>query len=188
MPFLSTDDASLYYTVQGHGPHLVVLHHGHCSSHATWTSCAGGFAEALLLQCGDGAGGCSSGSKGKQCAGGDVDAAAAASGITLLMLDARGTGASKDKGGDSRYTIQQLAEDVLAVVKRAPEIPCAARGSRFTFVGHSMGSLVGLHLALHHTAHVAKLVMVAPPPITGAALRQKLPPGTPKPSFFGHGA
>ena len=70
-----------------------------------------------------------------------------------IVIDMRGTGQSdRPQGG---YTIEQMALDVLAVAD-------AAGLQRFTYVGHSMGGVVGMELALTHAARLDKLVLVAP--------------------------
>lgn len=78
-----------------------------------------------------------------------------------IVVDMRGTGQSdRAEGG---YTIARMALDVLAVAD-------AAGLERFTYVGHSMGGVVGYELALEHAARLDKLVLVAPAPADGMAV------------------
>lgn len=70
-----------------------------------------------------------------------------------IALDARGTGDSDRP--EHGYSIEQMALDVLAVAD-------AAGLERFTFVGHSMGGVVGMQLALGHGSRLDQLVLVCP--------------------------
>jgi pimeloyl-ACP methyl ester carboxylesterase len=79
-----------------------------------------------------------------------------------IVIDARGTGGSDRP--ESGYAIEQMASDVLAVAD-------GAGIERFTFVGHSMGGVVGMELGLAHASRLEKLVLVAP----GAADGMEVP-------------
>lgn len=72
-----------------------------------------------------------------------------------LCLDARGVGRSARPG--SGYTVEQWGADVLAVAD-------ALGVDTFTYVGHSMGGLVGYHLAQTEPARLDALVGVCSAP------------------------
>lgn len=100
MPFATVNGARLFYDVVGCGSRLVVLHHGHCSCHATFT--AVGFVDDLARAC--------------RCHATD---------ITCLLLDCRGAGQSEHVAGPETYTIAQLADDVTALVDAVFPARCA---------------------------------------------------------------
>ena len=75
-----------------------------------------------------------------------------------VVMDARGAGDS-DHSADG-YTVEQMARDVLAVAD-------AAGLETFTYVGHSMGGVIGFELGLEHAARLEKLVLVCPGPADG---------------------
>ena len=78
--------------------------------------------------------------------------------FTWAFTDLRGYGRSR--GREGAFTVLEGATDVLALAD--------ARGwGRFAIVGHSMSSLVALHLAQHHSERVAGVVVVTPPPPGG---------------------
>ncbi len=78
--------------------------------------------------------------------------------VTWAFVDLRGYGRSRGRTG--AFTVRECASDVLAVA--------GAHGwSRFAVVGHSMSSLVALHLAQHHADRIACAVAITPPPPTG---------------------
>ncbi len=80
-----------------------------------------------------------------------------------VALDARGAG---DSGRpEDGYTIEQMAADVVALAD-------ALDIDRFTFVGHSMGGVIGMELGLTHADRLDKLVLVAP----GSSEGSKVPP------------
>ena len=81
---------------------------------------------------------------------------------TILLLDCRGAGQSDKPSGASSYSIELLVEDTLLLVDRL-----FSPGQRFAMVGHSMGGLTSLALALSHPERVTHVVAVAPPPSTG---------------------
>lgn len=78
--------------------------------------------------------------------------------FTWAFTDLRGYGRSRGQMG--RYTVLEAAADVLAL---ADEL----RWSRFSVVGHSMSSLVAMHLGQRATDRVERLVLVTPPPPRG---------------------
>jgi 3-oxoadipate enol-lactonase/4-carboxymuconolactone decarboxylase len=65
----------------------------------------------------------------------------------VLRLDLRGHGASDTPA--SEYTMEQLADDVLATVPR----------ERFSYCGISIGGMIGLWLGAHHASRVERLVL-----------------------------
>ncbi|HKY37981.1 MAG TPA: alpha/beta hydrolase [Polyangiaceae bacterium] len=72
--------------------------------------------------------------------------------------DLRGYGRSR--GQRSAFTAEEGASDVLALAD-------ALGWQRFAIVGHSMSSLVALHLAQHASDRVARAVLITPPPPSG---------------------
>jgi pimeloyl-ACP methyl ester carboxylesterase len=82
-----------------------------------------------------------------------------------VSLDARGVGQSDRP--EHGYGIEQLASDVVGLVD-------ALGIDRFTYVGHSLGGLVGFELGLEHGARLERLVLVSPGPADGMALPAEL--------------
>ncbi len=74
------------------------------------------------------------------------------------IIDCRGAGDSGRPA--SGHTIEQYAADTLALAD-------ALGLERFTFVGHSMGGVVGMELGINHASRLEKLVLVAPAPADG---------------------
>ncbi len=75
-----------------------------------------------------------------------------------IVMDARGAG---DSGRpDSGYTIEQYADDVIGMADHLGL-------DRFTYVGHSMGGVIGMELGLRYADRLNKLVLVAPAPADG---------------------
>jgi pimeloyl-ACP methyl ester carboxylesterase len=82
-------------------------------------------------------------------------------GLRLVIPDSRGTGQSgKPTGG---YTLQGLAQDVLAVAD-------AAGAKRFTVVGHSMGGQLAQWVAAQEPSRVEALMLLNPVPAAGLPL------------------
>jgi non-heme chloroperoxidase len=82
-------------------------------------------------------------------------------GLRLVVPDGRGTGQSgKPTGG---YTLEGLAQDVLAVAD-------AAGAQRFTVVGHSMGGQLAQWVAAQVPSRVDALMLVNPVPAAGLPL------------------
>lgn len=78
--------------------------------------------------------------------------------FTWVFADLRGYGRSLAQTG--AFTVTEAAGDVLALA--------TANGfQKFAIVGHSMSTLVALHLAQHHGARVERAVVVTPPPPGG---------------------
>ncbi len=81
-----------------------------------------------------------------------------------ILMDCRGAG---DSGRPpSGHTIAQYAADVIAL---ADDLGL----DRFTFVGHSMGGVIGMELGINYGQRLSKLVLVAPAPADGV----QMPPG-----------
>jgi pimeloyl-ACP methyl ester carboxylesterase len=78
--------------------------------------------------------------------------------FTWIFADLRGYGRSRSLPGS--YTLGEAAADVL-------ELAASLDWPRFSLVGHSMSTLVGLHLAQHSPQHIERLVLLTPPPIAG---------------------
>ncbi|WP_164011005.1 alpha/beta fold hydrolase [Pyxidicoccus trucidator] len=82
-------------------------------------------------------------------------------GLRLIVPDGRGTGQSgKPTGG---YTLEGLAQDVLAVAD-------AAGAQRFTIVGHSMGGQLAQWVAAQVPSRVDAVMLVNPVPAAGLPL------------------
>ena len=78
--------------------------------------------------------------------------------FTWVFADLRGYGRSRGQAG--AHTVAEGAADVIALAD--------ARGfGRFTIVGHSMSSLVALHLAQQRPDRIESAVVVTPPPPAG---------------------
>ncbi len=77
-----------------------------------------------------------------------------------VVMDARGAGDSSHPADG--YTIEQYAADVVGMADNL-EL------DRFTYVGHSMGGVIGMELGLRHPDRLNKLVLVAPAPADGIA-------------------
>ncbi len=78
--------------------------------------------------------------------------------FTFAFADLRGYGRSRDRTG--AFTVTEGAGDVL-------ELADALQWSRFAVVGHSMSTLIALHLAQHHADRIERVVLLTPPPPTG---------------------
>jgi 3-oxoadipate enol-lactonase len=78
--------------------------------------------------------------------------------FTWAFTDLRGYGRSKGMSG--KFTVEEAAADVLAVAD-------ALSWKHFAIVGHSMSTLVALHLAQHHSSRLDRLALLTPPPPTG---------------------
>ena len=81
-----------------------------------------------------------------------------------ILMDCRGAGDSGRPA--SGHTIEQYAADVVALADPLGLV-------RFTFVGHSMGGVIGMELGINHGHRLNRLVLVAPAPADGV----QMPPG-----------
>jgi 3-oxoadipate enol-lactonase len=78
--------------------------------------------------------------------------------FAFAFTDLRGYGRSRGRAGS--FAVQEGAADVLALAD-------ALGWPRFAVVGHSMSTLVALHLAQHHADRISRAVVLTPPPPTG---------------------
>jgi pimeloyl-ACP methyl ester carboxylesterase len=79
-------------------------------------------------------------------------------GFTWAFADLRGYGRSMDRYGE--FTVAEAAADVVNLAD-------ALGWRRFAIVGHSMSSLVALHLAQHLPDRIDRAVVLTPPPPGG---------------------
>ncbi len=76
----------------------------------------------------------------------------------VVRMDCRGAG---DSGRPTTgHTIEQYAADAVAMMD-------SLGIDRFTYIGHSMGGVVGYELGLSHADRLDKLVLVTPAPADG---------------------
>lgn len=78
--------------------------------------------------------------------------------FTWVFTDLRGYGRSKALTGS--FNVEESAADVLALAD-------SLGVQRFTIVGHSMSTLIALHLAQHAPARIERAIAITPPPRTG---------------------
>jgi 3-oxoadipate enol-lactonase len=78
--------------------------------------------------------------------------------FTWVFADLRGYGRSRRIAG--AFTVEEAAADVL-------ELADARGWRRFAVMGHSMSTLVALHLAQHTPERIERAVVLTPPPPTG---------------------
>jgi 3-oxoadipate enol-lactonase len=78
--------------------------------------------------------------------------------FTWALTDLRGYGRSKHIAG--KYTVDEAAADVLALAD-------SLAWQRFAIVGHSMSTLVALHLAQEQPSRIDRAALLAPVPSTG---------------------
>ncbi len=94
----------------------------------------------------------------------EATAALLASRFRCILMDCRGAGDSARP--NTGHTIEQYAADVLGMADHLGL-------DRFTYVGHSMGGVIGMELGISHANRLDKLVLVAPAPANG----MQVPPG-----------
>ena len=82
--------------------------------------------------------------------------AIAAAGYRAIAFDLPGHGLSGKPSDPSRYTTDALAKAVMGVAD-------AMGLKRFSLVGHSMGSSIGLELALQGERRIERLILISPP-------------------------
>ena len=75
-----------------------------------------------------------------------------------IVMDCRGAGDSEHTAGG--YTIAQYADDVIGMADHLGL-------GRFTYIGHSMGGIIGMELGLRYAERLERLVLVAPAPADG---------------------
>ena len=78
--------------------------------------------------------------------------------FTWAFTDLRGYGRSIAR--DGAFTVAEAATDII-------ELADAQGWERFAIVGHSMSSLIALHLAQRHPERVERVVVLTPPPPAG---------------------
>ena len=78
--------------------------------------------------------------------------------FTYAFVDLRGYGRSR--GREGAFTLQEAAADILALSD-------ALTWPRFAIVGHSMSTLIALHLGQHCAERIDRVVVITPPPPTG---------------------
>lgn len=78
--------------------------------------------------------------------------------FTWVFADLRGYGRSRGQSGE--HTVTEAAADVLGLAD-------ALGWSRFSVVGHSMSSLVALHLSQRWPDRIERAVVLTPPPPAG---------------------
>jgi pimeloyl-ACP methyl ester carboxylesterase len=78
--------------------------------------------------------------------------------FTFAFADLRGYGRSRGRAGS--FNVEEASSDVL-------ELADALGWRRFVMVGHSMSSLVALHLAQRHADRLHRVVVLTPPPPGG---------------------
>lgn len=78
--------------------------------------------------------------------------------FTWAFADLRGYGRSRDRAGE--HTVTEAAADVIALAD-------ALGFRRFSIVGHSMSSLVALHLGQRRADRIERVVVLTPPPPAG---------------------
>lgn len=83
--------------------------------------------------------------------------------LTWAFADLRGYGRSKELRG--KYTVEEAAADVA-------ELTDNLGFRRFSIVGHSMSSLVALHLGQHRPDRIERVVVLTPPPPTSFGVDQ----------------
>lgn len=80
--------------------------------------------------------------------------------FSWIFVDLRGYGRSRQQRG--QFTLDEAAADVLELADRF-------QLRQFVIVGHSMSTLVALHLAQHHADRVERAVVLTPAPPAGLA-------------------
>jgi 3-oxoadipate enol-lactonase len=78
--------------------------------------------------------------------------------LTWVFADVRGYGRSRGFAG--RYCVEESVADVLRLADHLG-------WDRFAVVGHSMSTLIALHLAQHFSDRIQRVVLLTPPPPTG---------------------
>jgi pimeloyl-ACP methyl ester carboxylesterase len=78
--------------------------------------------------------------------------------FTWVFTDLRGYGRSRGQRG--KHNVEEAAADVL-------ELARALDLGRFSVIGHSMSTLVALHLGQHQSDHIDRAVVLTPAPPRG---------------------
>jgi pimeloyl-ACP methyl ester carboxylesterase len=77
--------------------------------------------------------------------------------FSWVFADLRGYGRSRGRAGE--FTLREAADDVLALIEHL-------RWERLSLVGHSMSTLIAMHLAQRCT-RLERIVLLTPPPPQG---------------------
>lgn len=77
---------------------------------------------------------------------------------TWAFVDLRGYGRSRGLSG--AFTVEEAAADVIAAAD-------SLGWERFVLIGHSMSTIVALHLAQRRSERIERVVLVCPPPPRG---------------------
>ncbi len=78
--------------------------------------------------------------------------------FTYAFVDLRGYGRSRGRSG--AFTVAEAAADVIAVIG-------VLGWNRCSVIGHSMSTLVALHLGQHHATTIERVVVLTPAPVRG---------------------
>lgn len=78
--------------------------------------------------------------------------------VAWAFADVRGYGRSR--GLEGAHTVEETATDVLSLAT-------SLGWARFAVVGHSMSSLVALHLAQREPERISRAAVLCPPPVRG---------------------
>mmetsp|Transcript_15195 Transcript_15195/g.16896 ORF Transcript_15195/g.16896 Transcript_15195/m.16896 type:complete len:305 (-) Transcript_15195:55-969(-) len=73
----------------------------------------------------------------------------------VIVIDLRGCNNSSKPEQEEDYTLAKYAQDVTALLQVFGVKSC-------TFIGHSLGGLVGMYLAINHPEFIDRLILVAP--------------------------
>lgn len=84
----------------------------------------------------------------------------------LFFYDQRGTGSSSEQLDLKAISIDQFVEDLEA-------LRVASGLEKISLIGHSRGAIIALSYALKYQAHLNKLVLIDPVPITGKFLLEQ---------------
>jgi aminoacrylate hydrolase len=87
-----------------------------------------------------------------------------AAGYRVISYDQRGTGANKEPLPDN-YTIADMGDDVVSILDQASVSKCH-------FMGHALGGLVGLDLALRHPERLGSLLLINAWPVVDQHTRR----------------
>ncbi|HKU42202.1 MAG TPA: alpha/beta hydrolase [Polyangiales bacterium] len=82
--------------------------------------------------------------------------------FSWVFADLRGYGRSKELRGE--FTLREAAADVL-------ELATALRRERFAILGHSMSTLVAMHLAQTQRSRIQRAVLLTPAPPAGIGVQ-----------------
>jgi 3-oxoadipate enol-lactonase len=81
------------------------------------------------------------------------------------VMDCRG--AADSAHPEDGYTVAQMANDVIGMADHLGL-------QSFTYIGHSMGGVIGMQLGLEYADRLTKLILVAPAPADGIAMPEEM--------------